>query len=58
MFYFEVSLYSILPPEEAGMNFKTELGIVWYRSKWFYAMVMSVFFFFYFALKSATDNNF
>jgi hypothetical protein len=49
MFYFEVSLYSLLPPDQGGMSFLMELKNVWYRSVFFYALVsgfiaFSVFF--------------
>lgn len=44
MFYIEVSLYSLLPPEEGGMSFWLELQYVWYRSVWFYAMIVTIFF--------------
>jgi hypothetical protein len=40
LFYIEVSVYSLLPPEHGGMSFRTELKNVWYRSVWFYAMVL------------------
>lgn len=39
MFYFEVSLYSLLPPDQGGMSFLMELKNVWYRSVFFYALV-------------------
>ncbi|WP_102261069.1 hypothetical protein [Mesobacillus jeotgali] len=47
LFYIEVSVYSVLPPEQGGMSFWTELKNVWYRSVSFYAMVMIVSFFLY-----------
>ncbi|WLR54711.1 hypothetical protein LC048_20240 [Mesobacillus subterraneus] len=47
LFYIEVSVYSVLPPELGGMSFWTELKNVWYRSVSFYAMVMIVSFFLY-----------
>ncbi|MFA1642815.1 hypothetical protein AB5N96_08110 [Chryseomicrobium imtechense] len=43
MFYIEVSTYSVLPPEQDGMNLWTELKGVWYRSIWFYAMLITGF---------------
>jgi hypothetical protein len=53
MFYIEVSLYSLLSPEEGGMRFWMELKFVWYRSIWFYAMLVSSLFFLYMNLKRA-----
>jgi sterol desaturase/sphingolipid hydroxylase (fatty acid hydroxylase superfamily) len=47
LFYIEVSVYSLLPPDQGGMSFWTELKNVWYRSVSFYAMVMIVCFFLY-----------
>lgn len=47
LFYIEVSVYSLLPPDQGGMSFWTELKNVWYRSVSFYAMVMIVSFFLY-----------
>lgn len=44
MFYIEVSLYSLLPVDQGGMSFLMELENVWYRSAWFYAMLVNVFF--------------
>lgn len=41
MFYIEVSTYSVLPPEQDGMNLWTELKGVWYRSIWFYAILVT-----------------
>jgi hypothetical protein len=40
LFYFEVTVYSLLPPDQGGMSFWTELKNVWYRSVSFYAMVV------------------
>jgi hypothetical protein len=40
LFYVEVSVYSLLPPDQGGMSFWTELKNVWYRSISFYAMVL------------------
>ncbi|GAM16670.1 hypothetical protein [Mesobacillus selenatarsenatis] len=48
LFYIEVSVYSVLPPEQGGMSFRTELKNVWYRSVSFYAMVLIVSFLFYY----------
>jgi hypothetical protein len=42
MFYIEVSLYSLLPPEQGGMSFWLELKNVWHRSVWFYAMLVTI----------------
>ncbi|MBT2642807.1 hypothetical protein J7I80_11260 [Bacillus sp. ISL-41] len=50
VFYVEVSVYSILPPDQGGMSFWTELKNVWYRSVSFYAMVLIVSLMFYFYL--------
>ncbi|MBT2684734.1 hypothetical protein [Bacillus sp. ISL-37] len=47
LFYIEVSVYSLLPPDQGGMSFRTELKNVWYRSVWFYAMVMIASYFLY-----------
>jgi hypothetical protein len=47
LFYIEVSVYSLLPPEHGGMSFWTELKNVWYRSVWFYAMVLVALYFLY-----------
>lgn len=41
MFYIEVSTYSVLPPEQDGMNLWAELKGVWYRSIWFYAILVT-----------------
>ncbi|KZR60038.1 hypothetical protein [Bacillus badius] len=49
MFFIEVSLYSLLPSSQGGMGFFMELKNVWYRSIWFYAMLVSIFFLFYFS---------
>jgi hypothetical protein len=47
LFYVEVSVYSVLPPDQGGMSFWTELKNVWYRSVSFYAMVVIASFLFY-----------
>lgn len=49
MFYIEVSLYSLLPPDQGGMSFLLELKYVWYRSAWFYSMLMIISFLLYFS---------
>lgn len=41
-FYLEVSTYSILPSSVNGMSFWMEFQSVWYRSIWFYAMVLCI----------------
>jgi sterol desaturase/sphingolipid hydroxylase (fatty acid hydroxylase superfamily) len=56
MFYIEVSLYSLLPPEEGGMSFWTELKFVWYRSIWFYAILVSSLFFLYIDVKKGNTD--
>lgn len=48
VFYVEVSNYSLLPPDQGGMGFWTELKNVWYCSVSFYAMVLIAFLMFYF----------
>jgi len=40
MFWLEVDLYSILPASEGGMSFWMELKHTWYRSAWFYALLL------------------
>ncbi|MBT2640341.1 hypothetical protein [Bacillus sp. ISL-39] len=47
LFYLEVSVYSLLPPDQGGMSFWTELKNVWYCSGSFYAMVLIAIFLFY-----------
>lgn len=49
MFYIEVSLYSLLPLDQGGMSFLMELKNVWYRSIWFYAMLIMICFLLYFS---------
>ncbi|WP_047982838.1 hypothetical protein [Ornithinibacillus californiensis] len=55
MFYIEVSLYSLLPSEEGGMSFWMELKFVWYRSIWFYGMIMISTLFLYTNLRKGTS---
>ncbi|MBS8266367.1 hypothetical protein DYI25_18245 [Mesobacillus boroniphilus] len=50
LFYIEVSVYSLLPLEQGGMSFYTELKNVWYRSVSLYAILVIVSFFFYLLL--------
>jgi len=57
MFYIEVSLYSILPPDQGGMSFLMEFKNVWYRSVWFYAMLVNVFFLLYFSFLPKTSSD-
>lgn len=40
MLYIEVSIYSALPPELGGRGFWVEFKNAWYRSIWFYAIVL------------------
>lgn len=40
-FYAEVVTYSVLPPSLGGESFLWELQNTWYRSIWFYAMLVS-----------------
>ncbi|MFJ5624289.1 hypothetical protein ACIQD3_16510 [Peribacillus loiseleuriae] len=49
MFYIEVSLYSLLPSDQGGMSFLMEFKNVWYRSVWFYAMLVIISCLFYFS---------
>ena len=50
MFQVEVSVYSLLPPEQGGMSFWIELKNVWYRSVWFYALLVTISVLLYFSL--------
>ena len=47
MLYIEVSTYSVLPPEQGGMSFWMELKNTWYRSIWFYALLLLTSFLLY-----------
>ena len=47
MLYIEVSTYSVLPPEQSGMSFWMELKNTWYRSIWFYALLLLTSFLLY-----------
>ena len=49
MFQVEVSVYSLLPPEQGGMSFWIELKNVWYRSVWFYALLVTISVLLYFS---------
>lgn len=40
MFYIELSLNSPFPPEHGGMSFLIELKKIWFRSVWFYALLV------------------
>jgi len=42
MLFIEVSVYSLLPPEQGGMSFLKEFKNVWYRSIWFYGIVLLI----------------
>ena len=42
MLFIEVSVYSLLPPEQGGMSFLMEFKNVWYRSIWFYGIVLLI----------------
>lgn len=47
MFYIEMTLYSVLPPEHGGMSYWEKFKYVWYSSVPFYGIVL-LFFFSYF----------
>lgn len=47
MFFIEVSVYSLLPPEQGGMSFWMEFKNVWYRSIWFYGIILLISLFLY-----------
>lgn len=47
MFFIEVSVYSLLPPEQGGMSFLMEFKNIWYRSIWFYGILLLISLFLY-----------
>jgi len=47
MLLIEVSVYSALPFEQGGMGFWAEFKNVWYRSIWFYGVLLLISFLFY-----------
>ncbi|MCA0970794.1 hypothetical protein LCM20_09350 [Halobacillus litoralis] len=42
MFYFQLSTYSLLPPEEGGADLHASFRQLWASSVWFYGVLFSL----------------
>ena len=58
MFYTEMMLYSVLPPEQGGMSYWGRFKNIWYSSVSFYGIVLFVLsFLFYFIFRHKRERK-
>ncbi|SES18398.1 hypothetical protein SAMN04487944_12251 [Gracilibacillus ureilyticus] len=51
MFYVEMALYSVLPPEQGGMSYWVRFQNIWYSSPAFYGIIIFFLSFLFWAFK-------
>lgn len=57
MFYVEMSIYSVLPPEQGGMSYWVRFKNIWYSSPTFYGIIiLFLSFLFWFTKKNKKTN--